>query len=184
MHPWRLWFASGLLASFAAGAAVVYKWTDAAGVVHFSDQPVPGAEKIVTSSGSSNGIGGRTGDAAPPSRAGPAGPQKAAGAMDYSDLAIDSPTKEQVFFGDDSVPVHLHLTPGLQQNHAVTWQLNGRTLDDQANAVSFTLSSLPRGTYSVGATVSDPATGQSRSAESITFYVRQPSELAPQHKKN
>jgi len=28
----------------AAHALVVYKWTDAQGVVHFSDQPVPGAE--------------------------------------------------------------------------------------------------------------------------------------------
>ena len=36
------------LASFAGQAAVVYKWTDSDGVVHFSDQPVPGAEKITT----------------------------------------------------------------------------------------------------------------------------------------
>ena len=40
------------LAAFAAQAAVIYKWTDADGVVHFSDQPVPGAEKIYT--GASN----------------------------------------------------------------------------------------------------------------------------------
>ena len=42
-------------------AAVIYKWTDADGVVHFSDQAVPGAEKILTSSGSSarSGAGSR-----------------------------------------------------------------------------------------------------------------------------
>ena len=37
---------------------MIYKWIDADGVVHFSDQPVPGAEKIVTSSPTNNGIGG------------------------------------------------------------------------------------------------------------------------------
>ena len=34
---------------FAAQGRVVYKWIDAEGVVHFSDQPVPGAEKVFTS---------------------------------------------------------------------------------------------------------------------------------------
>ena len=32
-------------ARFRGASAVVYKWIDADGVVHFSDQPVPGAEK-------------------------------------------------------------------------------------------------------------------------------------------
>ena len=36
------------LAAFAGQAAVIYKWTDAQGVVHYSDQPVPGAQKIYT----------------------------------------------------------------------------------------------------------------------------------------
>src|SRR3981189_1798206 len=52
----RVWIALGLVAACAADAAVIYKWTDADGVVHYSDQSVPGAEKIVTSSSSSNGI--------------------------------------------------------------------------------------------------------------------------------
>ena len=43
------------LATFAGQAAVVYKWTDADGVVHYSDQPVPGAEKIYTASSAAVG---------------------------------------------------------------------------------------------------------------------------------
>ncbi len=50
MHLCRSWIVCGALAlaaiPFAVHAAIVYKWTDADGVVHFSDQPVPGAEKI------------------------------------------------------------------------------------------------------------------------------------------
>ena len=158
---------------------MVYKWTDSAGVVHFSDQPVPGAEKIITSSGASNGIGGQgSASNAAPNPAGKPPP----GGLIYTELSIDSPSKEQVFFGDDTVSVHLHLTPGLQQSHTVTWHLNGQQLDDQAGAVGFTLQPMPRGTYAVAATVSDPATGESRSTDSVTFYVRQPSALSPQHK--
>jgi hypothetical protein len=178
MHLWRLWFALGLFASFAAVAAVVYKWTDADGVVHFSDQPVPGAEKIVTSSGTNNGV---TAGA----RSGPAAELKAipGTGLDYAKLTIESPASEQVFFGDEIVPVRLHLEPELQPNHSITWHLNGKQLDDQANTESFTLQALPRGTYAVAATVTDAVTGNSKSTESVTFYVRQPSELSPQHQK-
>ncbi|MGP0088234.1 MAG: DUF4124 domain-containing protein, partial [Steroidobacteraceae bacterium] len=49
MHLLRRSLALGLFAAVVAQAAVVYKWTDADGVVHFSDQPEPGAEKIYTS---------------------------------------------------------------------------------------------------------------------------------------
>ena len=60
MRQCQTWLAFGLAAflagAFPAVAAVVYKWIDADGVVHFSDQPVPGAEKIMTTGGSSRGI--------------------------------------------------------------------------------------------------------------------------------
>src|ERR1700733_1931752 len=70
MHPCRSWILVGACASwlvpFAAQALVVYKWTDAQGVVHLSDQPVPGAEKVFTSSAPGHaGILGQTGSAAP-----------------------------------------------------------------------------------------------------------------------
>jgi len=180
MHLRQLWIAFGLLATFAAAGAVVYKWTDANGVIHFSDQPVPGAEKIVTSSGSANGIGPgarASVHAAPDKPAPPTG-------LDYSAFTIETPAQEQVFFGDDVVPVRLHLDPALKPNQSITWHLNGKQLDDQGpEATAFALQTLPRGTYVVAATVTDAATGESRSTESVTFYVRQPSELSPQHRR-
>jgi|SRR5882757_2136693 hypothetical protein len=179
MHLRRLWIALGLFAAFAASAAVVYKWTDADGVVHYSDQAVPGAEKIITSSGSANGIGGSTRGPAntTPNKAAPPG-------LDYSGLAIESPAKEQVFFGDEIVPVRLHLEPNLKPNQTITWHLNGKQLTDQPpDATGFALQGLARGTYAVAATVTDLVSGESQSTDSVTFYVRQPSELSPQHKR-
>ena len=176
MHLRRLWIALPLLAAVTAGAAVIYKWTDADGVIHYSDQAVPGAEKMVISSGAANGVGLSTRQ--PGNRS--AEPQTPVPAPV---LAVDSPANEQVFFGDEIVPVHLHLQPGLGPDQSISWHLNGKTLDDQANVMSFNLQGLSRGTYAIAATVTDGATGQSQSTPSVTFYVRQPSELSPQHKK-
>ena len=178
MHFRQLWIVLGMLAASAVSATVVYKWTDSDGVVHFSDTAVPGAEKIVTSSGSSNGIGGSTPG---PNRS----PQDktAARPFDSITLSIESPTPEQVFFGDDAVSVRLRAEPALKPGQTVSWQLNGSPVQADADAVSFTLPHLDRGTYSIGATVTDGETGQTQSVPSVTFYVRQPSELGPQHKK-
>lgn len=182
MHLPRLCIALGLVAACAAQAAVIYKWTDADGVVHYSDQAVPGAEKIVTSSNSSNGIGGgaHAPSAAAPGRKAPQAPSH----LEYTSFAIESPAREQVFFGDEIVPVRLRLDPDLRPNQTITWYLNGGPLTDQApTSHSFTLQSLSRGTYQISATIMDTVTGESQSSEGVTFYVRQPSELSPQHRK-
>lgn len=181
MHYWRMSMACSLLVAFAAGAAVVYKWTDADGVVHYSDQSMPGAERIVTSSGSANGNG--IGDASRGPTTGT--PTKApAAALDYTRFAVASPAKEQVFFGEELVPVRLQLEPGLKTNQTITWHLNGKQLDDQGtDSLGFALKGLPRGTYAITATITDSVSGESQSADSVTFYVKQPSELEPLRKK-
>ena len=173
----RHWLALALIAAGAAHAAVIYKWKDSEGVIHYSDQAVPGAEKIATSSNASNGVGGATRAAAAPA------PPRASSSAPYAEFVIDSPGKEQVFFGDDSIPVRARLAPALKETQMLTWRLNGSPLAEHAGALQFTLAAMPRGTYQLSATVIDSATGDSQSAEAVTFYVRQPSELAPLHKR-
>ncbi|HLZ96991.1 MAG TPA: DUF4124 domain-containing protein [Steroidobacteraceae bacterium] len=181
MHLLRLSIALGLVAACAAHAAVIYKWTDADGVVHYSDQAVPGAEKIVTSSSSSNGIGGGRAPAA--ASTAPAGKAQPSG-NEYTSVAIESPAKGQVFFGDEIIPVRLRLDPDLKPDQTISWYLNGAPLTDQApTSRSFALQSLSRGTYQISATITDTVTGETQNAEGVTFYVRQPSELSPQHRK-
>jgi Domain of unknown function (DUF4124) len=176
MHLWRPCLVF-LFAAFAADGAVIYKWTDADGVVHYSDQPVPGAEKIVTSSPTTNGIGGAV-PASTPSQS----PAKSA-AVTYTQFSIESPTKEQVFFNDEIIPIRLMLEPALRPNQTISWHLNGKELDDQPpTAVSFTLQSLVRGTYILAATITDSVTGESKTSDSVTFYMRQPSALDNQHR--
>jgi hypothetical protein len=178
MHLLRRLLVLGLFAAVVAQAAVVYKWTDADGVVHFSDKPEPGAEKIYTSSEALN----RASAPAQSTMAGGRPAQKVIKpGMTYTVFSISSPTSEQTFF-DESVPVRLELAPELQKGHSLIWRLNGKPLDDQQDSVQFMLPDLGRGTYTLSASINDPDTQESASAASITFYVKQPSVLSPQHK--
>jgi hypothetical protein len=168
----------GTLAAFAAAAAVVYKWVDPDGVTHYSDQAVPGAEKITTSSS------GKSGTVVPlPGSPAPAVKKPAAPGLQFTQFAITSPAADQTFFGDEAVGVNLALAPGLKPNQVITWHLNGKPLTEQPpDATSFVLPVLERGAYAIAATVTDQATGESLSTGSVSFFVRQPSALSPQHK--
>ena len=179
MHPRKTWLAVGLLTALSVQAAVIYKWVDADGVTHYSDQSEPGAEKIFTATAPSSAP-----SSGPRSNA-PLAQKKPASALNYSDFAITSPAQEQTFFGDDVIGVHLLLVPGLKANHSLVWHLNGKELDSPSDPISFTIPRQDRGTFTLTATITDQATGESQSSNSVTFYVRQPSSLSPlspQHK--
>jgi hypothetical protein len=170
-----------VLATFAGQAAVIYKWTDADGVVHYSDQPVPGAEKIFTSTPNLSVGSAASGTGGQPSAS---APKKPAGGLNLTRFAITSPTPDQTFFGDEVIPIHLALEPSIKSSQTITWHLNGKQLDDQApTATQFNLQSLERGTYAIAATITDQQTGESQSTDSVSFFVRQPSSLAPLHQR-
>ncbi len=171
-----------MLAVFAAcagRAAVVYKWTDSDGVVHYSDQPSPGAEKILTATSAAAGA------AASAPRPGSSTSQKSApSGLVYDQFFISSPVPDQSFFGDEVISVNLALEPALKPNHSITWHLDGRPLSDVApTATQFSLPRLDRGTYAIAATITDRGTGESVSTDSVNFFVRQPSALSPLHQK-
>jgi hypothetical protein len=181
MHPWRPWIVLAALAAFAGHAAVIYKWTDSDGVIHYSDQPVAGAEKVSTGSGSTPG---RPAASALPNMDSPAKGANKEPRLGYTQFSITSPAPDQTFFGDDVVNVNLALDPGLKPDQTVTWLLNGKQLDDQGpTTTQFSLPNLERGSYTIAATVTDQGTGESRTTDSVGFFVRQPSVLSPQHKK-
>jgi hypothetical protein len=163
---------------------VVYKWTDADGVVHFSDQPVPGAEKIFTATSSSAGAGAGAPVRPNADAQNPGAKKTASAALTYNQFAITSPSSDQTFFGDELIGVHLELDPGLKADQTITWHLNGKQLDDQGpTTTQFALPHFDRGTYVIAATITDQKSGESLSTDSVNFFVRQPSELAPQHQK-
>jgi Domain of unknown function (DUF4124) len=171
--PWT-WFLIAVLAASAARAAVIWKWTDDKGVVHYSDQPVPGAEKIITSGRSNQGL--TSGQAGTPAAAA----KKPASASGATSLHIVSPTSEQTFFGDQPIVAQVSVDPAPKPSQTIHWSLNGQELASGPDP-AVTLPHLDRGTYSVSATITDQDTGASQSSDAVTFYVSQPSLLSPEH---
>jgi len=176
MHLWRTLLALCVFAALACPAAVIYKWTDAHGVIHYADQPVPGAIKItITADVAPAG-------AAPPIPAGAApNPPVKSPAAGYSEVTITSPAANQSFFSEP-VPVSLRLNPDLQANDTLTWSLNGKALTAYANQPQFTLQNLPRGAFTLTAAIVSQDSGATIGGASVTFYVHRPSLLMPHHK--
>ena len=170
MHRWRILIVAGLLAANACPASAIYKWTDAAGVVHFADHPAPGAQKIQLDV-----------DVVPAVRTPPipSSPQPVT-PIPYAHFTIDSPTREQTFFGEP-VPVHLTMQPALRPSDELRWTLNGRPLDTETNQVGFALPGLPRGAYDLVATAIDRESGGTLNSATVAFYVHRPSILNPHH---
>ncbi len=171
MHWWRNLIAVGILAASACPAAPIYKWTDTAGIVHYSDHPGPGAHEIQIAVDVVSSVH------TPPI---PAPERRGAAPIPYAPFTSDSPTREQTFFGAAG-PVHLTLAPPLRAGDELRWRLNGKELTDYTDQIGFSLPDLPRGAYNLVATVTDPASGENLNSATVTFYVHRPSLLNPYH---
>ena len=165
--------ALGAVTSLASFATTVYRWTDADGVVHFSDQPEPGAEKVPIGPAKLYGTPKLKAQKTTPEAA----KKKQLAHLGYTVVAVSSPAAEQTFF-DEPIPVALSLSPDLQEGHTLTWFLNGTPIEQTTG--SFVINFLDRGAYSIYATITDTGTQETTSSAPVGFYVRQPSVLAPQ----
>ncbi len=160
-----------LLACTAVSAATIYKWVDEQGVVHFSDQPHPGAEKVHVSQ--------------PQTFAAPKGSTRGTEAepeqpVRNGSCEVVSPSAEQMFMNDSSVTGQVRLSPLPQAGQQVVIVLDGRSLPGLADAGgSFTLSPIDRGEHTVSAQVVAPNGQILCQGSSVTFFVHQPSIQSP-----
>jgi hypothetical protein len=170
--------ASFLLIALAlpAAAAEVWRWKDANGVVHYSDQPVSGAERM--NLGSTPAPTSQPATAAPRVGVGQ-GPQTAA-PIPYSSCTVVAPANDETFNMVNSVSATLQITPSIQVGHRLQVLLDGRLYAEWPDRVlSYTLVNIYRGTHTLSVQVLD-ADGKSVCAgPATTFHVRQPSIFSP-----
>jgi hypothetical protein len=165
---------SALMACATAYSATVYKWVDEKGVVHYSDQPHAGSDKMevggvqtyssqAPSASVSNSSGGTVTQAAP-----------------YQRCAFSRPENDEVFLNTDSVSGTFSLQPGLNPDHHVVVTLDGMARPDLApQGGGFTISPAGRGSHTLTAVVQDSSGKVVCASPSVTFHVRQPSVQAP-----
>jgi hypothetical protein len=154
-------------------AADTYRWVDKDGVVHYSDQPNPGAERIpLTTAPLPGSVAPQQAPARP--AAGPATQPV------YAGCEISSPNPDQVFTNTTAVGASVSVLPGLQSGHRITMRLNGQIVQGWPDASqSYQLQDLARGSYTLQALIVDGANRPVCSSRALMFHVRQPSMLTP-----
>jgi hypothetical protein len=167
---------AGLALPLAAASQEIYRWVDKDGVVHYEDQPnSPDAVLIDVIAPNEY----ESGDTASANYESTPDPQDEGAAGNYGSLSIISPSADQVFFGADAaVTVTASLDGELMSGHSLVFFVNGARR--AAEGLSLALGNLPRGSYTVGATVLDENGRPVVSSEQTRFHVRQPSINSPQ----
>jgi hypothetical protein len=165
--------AAGLCST--ASAAEVWKWVDAKGVTHYSDQPIPGAVKIEVRAGNVS----EARSAAPLPNAADSDSKAEQGS--YRTFQIVRPTNDQSIINTGGeVAVEIGIAPALQAAHILNLYLDGSLVTGfPRNATSYALTAVPRGTHTLTAVVVDASGNTIQNAPPVMFTVRQESIAQP-----
>jgi hypothetical protein len=179
MHPRHLLFALLAIGALHVHAGVIYKWKDANGTTHYSDQPGPGAQKVTVAEPNRTPTERITHS----SRAAPgATPESNSGRFtvnDYTDFEIIAPAQDATL-RENTVDVHIRLDPGLAQNHQMSLYVDGKRSDaSSTNGLSFTLEDVTRGSHTLQAVILDRSSGESKNSNLVAFNILQRSVVTP-----
>jgi hypothetical protein len=165
----------GLLLSGAAHAQA-YKWTDDDGIVHYSDRPQPGAERVdLGTSNSARRTRVRQPAASVPSVQ-DTGAAETAAPFRYESLTIGSPAAEETLWNIEGVlTVTLALSPALQPGHQVRVYFDGNARP--VAGTSFQLQEVYRGAHNLQAEILDETGALMIRSVPSRFYVQQNSVL-------
>jgi hypothetical protein len=164
-----------LVVATLASAEEVWRWVDADGITHYSDRPVPGAEKIDL----------KVQTYTPPARASTSTSDMSTAdeepAPDYQNLEIWKPAQDEAIVNmAGSVPVRLRLEPPLAPAHSIYIYLDGKRVDGLSqNALEYQSAAVPRGTHTLTAMVSDAKGKTLIQAPQVVFHVVQTSVANP-----
>jgi Domain of unknown function (DUF4124) len=151
-------------------ATTVYKWVDENGVVHYSDQPHPNAEKlqvqgVQTYSANSARVAAPA-VAAPETKTAPANP--------YNGCAIAQPLNEQNLPNAQSVFIRVQTDPNLRPGDRIFMVMDGKPLNGgNATSISFNVTPIERGEHTVQAQVKDNGGQVLCQTPPVTFFVQQ-----------
>lgn len=166
-----------LLFAWAGASSQVYRWVDEDGVVHYSDQPHPGAEEIELESAPA--INMPQPGSMPGRAAGPEPENEAEGNAAYEALTVAQPAAEETLWNIGGVlDVTLNLQPALRPGDQVRVYFDGTP--QTVSGTQFQLEEVWRGEHNLQAEVLDESGNLLIRSEPIRFYVQQTSIQNPQ----
>jgi Domain of unknown function (DUF4124) len=153
-------------------AANVWKWRDASGVVHYSDQPVPGAEQVTVQSSSTF--------ASSPLGISPTTTSSSKVAVvSYKNVEIWKPSNDMTVANTaGQVSVGARVEPELAPGHRLALYMDGRLVSGfPERGMEYDLAEVDRGAHTLVLTVVDQQGKQVTSSAPVQFFVQQPSSL-------
>src|SRR6185503_1968035 len=172
MRKWLI-LLSALLGS-AASAAPAWTWVDAEGTRHYSDRPVPGAEKVELIGAQGFGAPGRAAHA--PRTGDTEGVPGAA----YQSIEVVSPAEQETLWNiGTSLPVQVRFQPALQTGHRYDLLYDGQRRNLNTATARVTLPDVFRGEHTLQVVVIDSAGAEVMRSPARVFFVQQTSTLNP-----
>lgn len=170
-----MWIVLLLVMSAGAVASEMWRWVDANGIVHYSDRPHPGAERVELGS-----VQSFTAPVIPPSRR-EEPQQEGEPAPLYSRLSIVSPSEGETLWNiGGELNVQIAVEPRLASGHQLRIFLDDSQVEGvPQGATQFTLGEVFRGERRLRASIVDARGRELVSSETITFYIQQTSVLNP-----
>lgn len=172
----RILFTLISLACSVALATTVYKWVDENGVIHYSDQPHPNAQKLQVV-----GVQTYSGHAAAVRAPGPGeSDSSAAPPNPYKGCAIAQPLDQQNLPNAQSVFIRIAADPVPRGGDRIYITMDGQALNGgQPTGLSFNVTPIERGAHSVQAQIRSQDDQVLCQTPTITFYVQQPNLFSP-----
>jgi hypothetical protein len=170
----RIAFTLMFLVCSVALATTVYKWVDENGVVHYSDQPHPNAQKLQIEGVQTYSSRGASVPAPAASEA------RAESARPYQGCAVAQPLDQQNLPNAQSVFIRVQTDPVPRAGDRIYITLDGQGLNGgEPTGMSFNVTPIDRGAHTVQAQVRDNAGQILCQTPSVTFYVQQANLLSP-----
>jgi uncharacterized protein DUF4124 len=160
--------------SGTAQATDVWKWVDEKGTTHYSDQPVAGATKIEVRTG--NVV-----ETAPAAASSSSSVPQQPAVTNYRNFEIWRPEPDQTFSNTGGqINVEIRIEPGVAPLHQLSLYLDGKLVTGfPRNALSYSLSDVPRGAHQVTAAIADQNGKTIQETKAVVFHVRQESIANP-----
>ena len=163
-----------LLVVSSTPAQEAYRWVDQNGVVHFSDRPREGAERVLLPKANTTTVRRypSTQSADDSSAAAAAAGQQPEEPFSYESLEVSSPASEETLWNiEGTLNVSLTVQPGLQPGHRVRVYFNGEVRD--VTGTTFTIDEVFRGVHNIQAEIVDDTGQLMIRSRPNRFYVQQ-----------
>lgn len=161
-----------------AAGTEMWRWVDENGVVHFSDRPQPGAERVDMRAAQTF-----TAPEIEPRRAAVAEPEQDAdepATVRYNRLAVLSPEDgESLWNIAGELNIQVDVDPALRSNHGLVVHLNGRRVGTPHSETSFTIGDVTRGEHTLRVAIVDEQGRERASSNPVVFFVHQTSIQNP-----